>query len=127
MHCLFSPRPRDLPEESHKVETRREDEASVSHYCCNLHCRVFCKLVILYSQSTEYAFDFYRVVNCHFNHGADACVYPNLSWMLSCSSPLPLFYSFLSFNEMMSISTKACLLAQRLLNLGVVDEIATRS
>ena len=45
MHYLFSPRPRDLPEESHKDETRREDEASVSHYCCNLHCSVFCKLV----------------------------------------------------------------------------------
>ena len=45
MHCLFSPRPLDLPEESHKDETRREDEASVSHYCCNLHCSVFCKLV----------------------------------------------------------------------------------
>ena len=24
----------DLPEEPHKDETRREDEASVSHYCC---------------------------------------------------------------------------------------------
>ena len=45
MHCLFSSRPRDLPEESHKDETRREDEASVSHYCCNLRCSVFCKLV----------------------------------------------------------------------------------
>ena len=45
MHCLFSPRPRDLPEESHEDETRREDEASVSHYCCNLHCSVFCKLM----------------------------------------------------------------------------------
>ena len=42
---LFSPRPRDLPEESHKDETRREDEASVSHYCCNLHCSVFCILL----------------------------------------------------------------------------------
>ena len=44
MHYLFSPRSRDLPEESHKDETRREDKASVSHYCCNLHCSVFCKL-----------------------------------------------------------------------------------
>ena len=47
MLCLFSPRPRDLPEESHKDETRREDEASLSHYYCNLHlgCGVVCKLV----------------------------------------------------------------------------------
>ena len=45
MHCLFLPRRRDLPEESHEDETRREDEASVSHYCCNLRFGVFCKLV----------------------------------------------------------------------------------
>ena len=38
VHCFFfSPRPRDLPEESRKDETRREDEALVSRYCCNLH------------------------------------------------------------------------------------------
>ena len=33
-----------MPEEFHKDETRREDEASVSH-CCNLRFGVFCKLV----------------------------------------------------------------------------------
>ena len=51
---------RDLPEESHKDETRREDEASVSHYYCNLRCGVFCKLVhYIHSQlsmSTKHKF-----------------------------------------------------------------------